>query len=164
MEEKDLNATRDETEEEIDIGSVRISPDVVSAIASVAVTEIDGIAGLAQNLTGGLAELLGKRNVARGIKVEVNDGVAVIDAYIIVQYGAVIPVVSSKLQEKIKDDVETMTGISVDRINIHVQGVKLEVAEPAPAPTAEAPAQEATEPAAQTESGETGEVIEGENA
>ncbi len=152
MEERDVNVNSESMEEEIDIGTVRISPDVVSAIASVAVTEIDGIAGVAQNLTGGLAELLGKRNVSRGIKVEVNDGVAVIDANIIVNYGAVIPAVSAKLQEKIKDDVETMTGISVDRVNVHVQGVNLETSAPAePKEEAEAetpaPAEEEAEPA-----------------
>ena len=152
MEDRDVNVNSESMEEEIDIGTVRISPDVVSAIASVAVTEIDGIAGVAQNLTGGLAELLGKRNVSRGIKVEVNDGVAVIDANIIVNYGAVIPAVSAKLQEKIKDDVETMTGISVDRVNVHVQGVKLETSAPAePKEDAEAetpaPAEEEAEPA-----------------
>ena len=152
MEERDVNVNGESMEEEIDIGTVRISPDVVSAIASVAVTEIDGIAGVAQNLTGGLAELLGKRNVSRGIKVEVNDGVAVIDANIIVNYGAVIPAVSAKLQEKIKDDVETMTGISVDRVNVHGQGVKLETSAPAePKEEAEAetpaPAEDEAEPA-----------------
>lgn len=132
MDEKDMNLGNAENMQEIDVGSVRISPDVVSAIAFVATTEIDGIAGMAQNITGGIAELLGKKNATRGIKVEINEGVAAIDAYIIVQYGAIIPDVSGKLQEKIKQNVETMTGIKVDRVNVHVQGVKFETNEAAP--------------------------------
>ncbi|MBR2743307.1 MAG: Asp23/Gls24 family envelope stress response protein [Clostridia bacterium] len=161
MEDKDINLNHEPTEEEIDIGTVKISPDVISAIASVAVTETDGIAGVAQSITGGLAELLSKRNVPRGIKVEINNGSAVIDAHIIVQYGAVIPVVSEKLQAKIKDDVETMTGISVERINIHVQGVKLETGDPAP----DKKAAEDIEPEAKDEAEKSEEgAAEGENA
>jgi len=102
--------------EEIDVGSVKISPDVISAIAYVATTEIEGVAGMAQNITGGIAELLGKKNVARGIKVEVTDGAAFIEAYIVVQYGAVIPEVTAKLQERIKQNVETMTGMTVEQV------------------------------------------------
>jgi len=129
--------------EEIDVGSVKISPDVISAIAYVATTEIEGVAGMAQNITGGIAELLGKKNVARGIKVEVTDGAAFIEAYIVVQYGAVIPEVTAKLQERIKQNVETMTGMTVEQVNIHVQGVKFD-----------APEQPAAEEAAKTEANE----------
>lgn len=116
---------------EEDSGTVKISPDVISAIAYIATTEIDGIAGMAQNITGGIADLLGKKNAARVIKVDIKDSSAVIDTYITVQYGAVIQEVATKLQEKIKQNVESMTGMNVKCVNVYVQGVKFETAESA---------------------------------
>lgn len=114
---------------EIECGDVKISSDVVSAISSIATTEIKGIAGVAQNISGGIAELLGKKNLSKGIKVEIAEGIATIDAFIIVQYGAIIPDIASQLQEKIKTNVENMTGIMVEKVNVHVQGVNIEAKE-----------------------------------
>ena len=128
--ENNIGVEQIEATPEIEVGDVKISSDVVSAIAAVATTEISGIYGMAQNITGGIAELLGKKNVQKGIKVEVDQGIATIDAYIIIQYGAVIPEVAQKLQEKVKSNVETMTGLSVYKVNVHVQGVNFETNEP----------------------------------
>lgn len=105
------------------IGSVRIADEVVSIIAGMAATEIDGIAGMSGGLVGGIAEILGKKNLAKGVKVEVGETEAAVDMYIIVKYGVRIPDVALNVQENVKKAIESMTGLSVVEVNVHVQGV-----------------------------------------
>lgn len=105
------------------LGSVRIADEVVSIIAGMAATEVDGIAGMSGGLVGGIAEILGKKNLAKGVKVEVGETEAAVDLYIIVKFGIRIPDVALNVQEKVKNAIETMTGLSVVEVNVHVQGV-----------------------------------------
>ena len=105
------------------LGSIRIADEVVSIIAGLAATEIDGIAGMSGGLVGGIAEMLGKKNFAKGVKVEVGEKEAAVDLFIIVKYGVRIPDVAIAVQENVKQAIETMTGLSVVEVNIHVQGV-----------------------------------------
>jgi len=105
------------------IGSVRIADEVVSIIAGMAATEVDGIAGMSGGLVGGIAEILGKKNLAKGVKVEVGETEAAVDLYIIVKFGVRIPDVALNVQEKVKNAIESMTGLSVVEVNVHVQGV-----------------------------------------
>ena len=128
------------TEKE-EMGEIRISSEVVSIIASNAAMEVEGIASLGGGIAGNISQVLGRKNPFRGIKVEVTDNREVnLDLHIVVEYGVRIPDVAWKLQERIKHDVETMTGLHVQEINVHVQGVSFEKetkkAEPA-APAAE---------------------------
>ena len=105
------------------LGSIRIADEVVGIIAGLAATEIDGIAGMSGGLVGGIAEMLGKKNFAKGGKVEVGEREAAVDLYIIVKYGVRIPDVALSVQENVKQAIESMTGLSVVEVNIHVQGV-----------------------------------------
>ena len=105
------------------LGSIRIADEVVSIIAGLSATEVDGIAGMSGGLVGGIAELLGKKNVAKGVKVEVGEREAAVDLFVIVKYGVRIPDVALAVQENVKQAIETMTGLSVVEVNIHVQGV-----------------------------------------
>ncbi len=105
------------------LGSIRIADEVVSIIAGLSATEVDGIAGMSGGLVGGIAELLGKKNFAKGVKVEVGEREAAVDLFIIVKYGVRIPDVALAVQENVKQAIETMTGLSVVEVNIHVQGV-----------------------------------------
>ena len=105
------------------IGSVRIADEVVSIIAGMAATEVEGIAGMSGGLVGGIAEILGKKNLAKGVKVEVGETEAAVDLYIIVKFGVRIPDVALAVQEKVKNAIEAMTGLSVVEVNVHVQGV-----------------------------------------
>ncbi len=105
------------------LGTIRIADEVVSIIAGLAATEIDGIAGMSGGLVGGIAEMLGRKNFSKGVKVEVGEREAAIDLYIIVKYGVRIPDVALAAQENIKQAIETMTGLSVVEVNVHVQGV-----------------------------------------
>ena len=105
------------------LGSIRIADEVVSIIAGLAATEVEGIAGMSGGIAGGIAEMLGRKNFAKGVKVEVGEKEAAVDLYIIVKYGVRIPDVALAAQENVKQAIETMTGLSVVEVNIHVQGV-----------------------------------------
>ena len=105
------------------LGSIRIADEVVSIIAGLAATEVDGVAGMSGGLVGGIAELLGRKNFAKGVKVEVGEREAAVDLFVIVKYGIRIPDVALAVQENVKQAIETMTGLSVVEVNIHVQGV-----------------------------------------
>lgn len=105
------------------LGSIRIADEVVSIIAGLAATEVDGIAGMSGGIAGGIAEMLGRKNFAKGVKVEVGEKEAAVDLFIIVKYGVRIPDVALAAQENVKQAIETMTGLSVVEVNVHVQGV-----------------------------------------
>ncbi|MFA5576994.1 MAG: Asp23/Gls24 family envelope stress response protein [Tissierellaceae bacterium] len=108
-----------------DHGSVRISNDVVAIIAGVAATEIEGVAGMSGGITGGIVEMLGMKNLSKGVKVEVGDKEAAIDIFIIVEYGSNISELGQKVQENVKKSVETMTGLEVVEVNVNIQGVNI---------------------------------------
>lgn len=112
-------------------GSVKIANDVVATIAGLAATEIEGIAGMSGGIAGGIAELLGRKNLTKGVKVEVGESEVAIDVYIIVEYGSIIPQVAQKVQDKVKNAVESMTGLKAKFINVHIQGVTFPQGHPA---------------------------------
>ena len=105
------------------LGAIRIADEVVSIIAGLAATEVDGIAGMSGGIAGGIAEMLGRKNFAKGVKVEVGEKEAAVDLFIIVKYGVRIPDIALAVQENVKQAIETMTGLSVAEVNVHVQGV-----------------------------------------
>ena len=107
-------------------GSISFANDVVATIAGLATVEIDGVAGMSGGFSGGLAELLGRKNLTKGVKVEVGKEECAIDLFIIVNYGSDIPAMSKKIQMNVKKAVETMTGLRPVEINIHIQGVHIQ--------------------------------------
>lgn len=118
-----MSEERELVKNETGLGTIKIADEVVSIIAGLAATEIDGIAGMSGGLVGGIAEMLGRKNFSKGVKVEVGEREAAIDLYIIVKYGTRIPDVALAAQENIKRAIENMTGLSVVEVNVHVQGV-----------------------------------------
>ncbi len=106
-----------------ELGVVKIADEVVSIIAGLAATEIEGVASMSGGIGGGIAEALGRRNFSKGVKVEVGTEEAKIDIFIIVEYGVRIPDVAWDIQESVKNAVGTMTGLNVTHVNVHVQGV-----------------------------------------
>lgn len=104
-------------------GAVRIADDVVAIIAGLAATEVEGVAGMSGGIAGGIAEILGRKNLSKGVKVEVGETEAAIDIFVIVDFGVRIPDVALKIQENVKKAVESMTGLKAIEINVHVQGV-----------------------------------------
>ena len=108
---------------------IKISNDVVAVIAGVAVSEVPGVYGMSGGFAGGISEVLkGKKNLAKGIKVEATEKSAKIDVNIIVEYGSRIPDVAYEIQNRVKKAVENMTGLKVTEVNVNVQGVNTEIA------------------------------------
>ena len=108
--------------------SIRIANEVVASIAGVAVSEVPGVYGMAGGISSGISEVLsGKKNLAKGIKVEKTEGIAKIDVNIIVEYGTRIPDIAFEIQNRVKKAVESMTGYKVEEVNVHVQGVNTDI-------------------------------------
>lgn len=103
--------------------TVKISNDVVATYAGIAVSEVEGVYGMAGGFAGITEVISGKKNLSRGIKVEVGEKSTKIDVNIIVEYGARIPDVAYEIQNRIKKSVEAMTDLKVLEVNVNVQGV-----------------------------------------
>lgn len=127
----------------MEIGSVVISEEVVGVIAGAAASEVKGIYSMSGGIVGGIADILGKKNVSKGVKADIDDGKVSIDVHITVCYGAKITEISAELQQKVKKAVESMTGLEVLSVNVHIDGVYFEK-EPKPKKEKEA-AEEKTE-------------------
>ena len=108
-----------------EMGTVKITDDVVSIIAGLAAIEVEGVASMSGGFAGGIAEALGMKSLSKGVKVEVNEREAIINLFIIVEYGVRIPEVAWNIQENVKKSVESMTGLNVNEVNIHVQGINM---------------------------------------
>ena len=106
-----------------ELGTIKISDDVVAIIAGLAATEIEGVSAMSGGIAGGIAEVLGRRNLAKGVKVEVGTEECSIDLFVIITYGKRIPDVCWSVQENVKKAVENMTGLHARQINVHVQGI-----------------------------------------
>lgn len=106
-------------------GDLKISNEVVAIIAGIAATEVTGVAGMSGGIAGGIAEILGRKNLSKGVKVEVGEKETAIDLYVIIEYGYRIPEVAWNIQEKVKKEVEAMSGLKVVEVNIHIQGVDI---------------------------------------
>ena len=106
-------------------GTISYANEVIATIAGVAANEIEGIAGMC--VSGGCSEILGRnKNITRGVKVEVGSQEAAVDLYIIVEYGYPIQKVSAEVQENVRRALESLTGLHVVRVDVHVQGVSFE--------------------------------------
>ena len=111
-------------EEDTEIGNIKISVDVVATIAGIAASQTKGVAGMYSSFAGGIAEMLGaKKNPSKGVKVDMSEDTVKIDLYIVVEYGVRVPELAWEIQESVKSSVETMTGLTVDKVNIHIEGV-----------------------------------------
>ena len=108
------------------IGEVQIADEVVAIIAGLAATEVKGVASMYGNITNELVAKLGMKNLSKGVKIEVSDGKVSVDLPINMEYGYNIPEVTGAVQDRVKNAIETMTGLSVEDVNIRVAGVNLE--------------------------------------
>ena len=106
---------------------IKIAEGVVASIAGVAVSEVSGVFGMAGGFGSGISEAFtGKKNIAKGIKVELEGQQAKIDVNIIVEFGARIPDVAYEIQKRVTKSVEEMTGLKVSSVGVHVQDVKMQ--------------------------------------
>ena len=108
------------------LGEVKIADEVVAIIAALAATEVDGVASMAGNITNELISRLGMKNLSKGVKVDVLEGVVTVSLALNLKYNYRIMDVSAKVQERVKNAVENMTGLEVADVNIRVAGVEME--------------------------------------
>lgn len=104
-------------------GTIKISEDVVASIAAVSAVETEGVSGLCAGLGADLAEFLGRKNLAKGVKVLFHGDLVSIDLNIIVQYDYVVREVAENAQKAIQSAIESMTGLQVENVDVHVQGI-----------------------------------------
>lgn len=106
-------------------GTVTYANDVIATIAGVAATEVSGVAGMSGGISSGITEMLGKKNLTKGVKVEIGTQEAAIDLNIVVEYGSELHKVAEAVQENVKKAVETMTGLQVVEVNVNILGVNV---------------------------------------
>ena len=107
-------------------GEVKIADEVVAIIAALAATEVEGVASMAGNITNELISRLGMKNLSKGVKVDVLEGVVTVSLTLNLKYNYSVVEVSGKVQEKVKNAIENMTGLEVADVNIKVAGVEIE--------------------------------------
>lgn len=108
-----------------EFGHVNISDDVIGIITNIAASEIEGVQ-LHGTLAGDIAEILGKKNMTKGVRVDINEQNEVqVDLSLVVDFGVVIPEIAWKVQESVKTAIENMTDLKVTSINVNVQGINL---------------------------------------
>ena len=109
-----------------DIGAVHIADEVIAIIAGMAAMEVEGVAGMVGKFGGELVELLGRKNLSKGVSVEVGEDFVTLELSVIIEYGSALVDVTRSIQDKVKSAVETMTGLEVNEVNIKVAGVNVE--------------------------------------
>ena len=106
-------------------GSINISEEVLAIIAGGAALDIDGVAGLYSTPGRDIAELLGKKNLARGVKIRVEDKLITADIYIMAAYGSAVNEVGEAVQKAVATALESTTGLTVESVNVHICGISL---------------------------------------
>ncbi|MCM1088640.1 MAG: Asp23/Gls24 family envelope stress response protein [Muribaculaceae bacterium] len=123
--EQELNKSTYVVEENESLGSVKIADDVVAMIAALAATEVEGVAAMSGNVTNELLSRVGVRNVVKGARVEVLQKKVKLDLAIMMEYGFNIPATCQRVQTKVKNAVENMTGLEVTDVNIRIAGINV---------------------------------------
>jgi len=111
-----------------EFGTIRIADEVVATVAGLAAVEVEGVSSMSGGWGTDLVEKLGKKNFGKGIKVEVINDETKIDIYLVIDFGYPIPQVAADVQSEVKQAVETMTGLNVTVVNVHIVGVQLKKA------------------------------------
>lgn len=124
--EKELEKSSYVLQEDENMGTVKIADDVVAMIAGIAAIEVEGVASTAGNATNELMSKVGVKNLKKGVKVDVLDKVVEVDLALVMEYGYNIPATSQKVQEKVKNAIENMTGLEVSDVNIRIAGVNMQ--------------------------------------
>jgi uncharacterized alkaline shock family protein YloU len=108
------------------LGNISIADDVVASIAGIAATEVSGVSKLTGNISKELIAKLGKKSLANGVKIDIEDGEVSCIISLEIEYGNSIKKVSEEVQAKVKQSIENMTGLKVSVVNVVISGIKLE--------------------------------------
>jgi len=126
MEENNNDQIVQKEVNEIEENGIKIADDVIATIAGKSALEVNGVYSMSGGFAGGISEVFGKKSYTKGIKVDNNEKGLKIDVNIIVEYGARIPDVAYEIQSRVKKAVENMTGLKIEEVNVHIQGVNTE--------------------------------------
>ena len=124
MSKEEKNTYTIKTDE--NLGEIKIADEVVAIIAALAATDVEGVASMAGNITNELIGKLGMKNLSKGVKVDVLEGIVTVSLALNLKYNYSIVEVSARVQEKVKNAIENMTGLEVADVNIKVAGVEME--------------------------------------
>ena len=107
------------------LGEIRVADEVVTIIAGLAATEVDGVSSMSGNITNEIVSKIGIKNLSKGVKVDVIHGIVTVDLSLNIKYGFAIPDVSANVQERVRSAIETMTGLEVGTINVKIASVDM---------------------------------------
>ena len=107
------------------LGEIRVADEVVTIIAGLAATEVDGVSSMSGNITNEIVSKIGIKNLSKGVKVDVIDGIVTVDLSLNIKCGFAIPDVSANVQERVRSAIETMTGLEVGTINVKIASVDM---------------------------------------
>lgn len=108
-----------------ELGGMNIASEVLGIVAGIAATEIDGVAAMSGGLVRGIAEMLGRKNLSKGVKLEETDEGVIVDLNLIVEFEVNIPEVTKEVQRNVKNSLEKMTGVDVVAVNVNVLGIDI---------------------------------------
>ena len=123
--EKEIDKKNLVLKEDESIGTVQIADDVVAMIAALAATEVEGVSAMASNITNELMSKVGVKSQTKGVKVEVQDKNVTVDLAVTMEYGYNIPATCQAVQQKVKNAIENMTGLTCSDVNIRIAGVNM---------------------------------------
>lgn len=106
-------------------GAVHISEEVIATIAAQAANEVEGVCGLSADLSADIAQLLGKKNLGKGVKLQFNDDTIAMDIYVVALYGFSVIEIARNVQDQVSTAVESMTGRKVRSVNVEICGITL---------------------------------------
>ena len=106
-----------------ELGNIHISEEVLAAITAAAALDVEGVSGLAANLGSDIAELLGKKNLAKGVHVRMEDDKVEVELSVLMGYGHTIPEIGRAIQDGVESAIESMTGLEVSVVNVSVAGI-----------------------------------------
>lgn len=118
-----MSDNKDYLVQDVEKGTVNISEEVVAAIAALAVSEVEGVYGLSSSFTADLAQLLGKKNMSKGVKLSIEENVVSVECFVVINYGVEIPAVAANIQDSVMNAVESMTGLKVAAVDVDICGI-----------------------------------------
>ncbi len=118
--------THDSFEKHSGIGEIQIANEVVASIAGISAAEVEGVESMAGGFANELAGRFGAKNLSKGVKVEVQDDTAAVELAIVMKYGYNIPKTCAQVQDKVAQAINSMTGLTVKKVNVRIAGVSLQ--------------------------------------
>lgn len=109
-----------------ELGNIEVAPEVLEIIASIAASDIEGVASMRGNFASGVVERLGKKVHGKGIKTELSPDGLMIDVYCVINYGVSIPKTAQKIQQQVRQTLENMTSLQTQEVNVHITGIQFE--------------------------------------